>query len=389
MPSIPVHRADLERDSEVSPNGVETTVFPDLSGLFMSERYSDLVIRCKEKHFRAHCAIVCPQSTVLDAAVRVTQATKHSVSLTNGYLLDLDGPTDVSLHSDEPDTLQRLLEFMYTGTYQETRLSRKTKVKKPKGDGLSASSGDTCTLQGDEQVGIEEYEENRYARSLTDHYWGDGWYVDDGNLNRGDTDAEDEDDESEDEEDNYDDDDEGDVDEDDSDSDESYVGHSSESASSEPSTDDDDDDDDEEMGDAEDIAAELNSDEELQVPKRHRCRSLFAHLRVYLLADKYKVEPLRKLARHRFKMEAEIVYRTAPEWPDVVDELLATSRDDDHFIRDIPTVLTASMLNTEAKFHWRMFPILQKHGGFTLRVMDHLAMSQKLSLTTHDRKLEA
>jgi hypothetical protein len=127
-----------------------------------------------------------------------------------------------------------------------------------------------------------------------------------------------------------------------------------------------------------DIAKELNSGKRVKFPQRRGCEVPFVHLRVYLLTDKYNVEPLRKLARHRFKMEAEIVYYTAPEWLDVVDELTSAVREDDNSVREIPAVLTAAMLYGDLEFDHRMRPIMQKHGSCTLSVMKQLHLSNKL-----------
>lgn len=46
-----------------------TSIFSSLSNLFLSERFSDMSIRCRGREFKAHCAIVCAQSPFFDRAI--------------------------------------------------------------------------------------------------------------------------------------------------------------------------------------------------------------------------------------------------------------------------------------------------------------------------------
>ncbi|KAK4447994.1 hypothetical protein QBC34DRAFT_408651 [Podospora aff. communis PSN243] len=337
----------LERDEEVTPNGLGTTIFPYLSGLFLSEKYSDLIICCRGKEFKAHRAIVCPQSSVLDAAVE------------NSSLFTDNNTTIVTLNYDDPDMVQRLLELWYTGTYHDGTIARQQLVATRQLENAWTSSEEILQGHG---CGLGEKKDGE-AVVISDY---------DDNTNE---DVEHEEEEEEDEEKDEDEGDEADNEADNDDhNDTDKDSYRSNLDSSEA---DSDLDDDEDMADS-DIAKELKSSIEVKHPPRGGCDVLFGHLRVYLLADKYNVEPLRKLARHRFKMEAEIVYHNAPEWPLVVDELISACRGDDNDIRSIAVLLTSSMMFWDVDFDRRMKPVMLKHGAFTLDVMYRLHLASRL-----------
>ena len=57
------------RCSDIAHQTQRTTVFPYLFSLFLSPKYSDMLITCKGNEFKAHRAIVCPQSSFFDAAL--------------------------------------------------------------------------------------------------------------------------------------------------------------------------------------------------------------------------------------------------------------------------------------------------------------------------------
>ncbi|KAL2019046.1 hypothetical protein VTK56DRAFT_10150 [Thermocarpiscus australiensis] len=86
-----------------------TSIFSSLSSLLLSEKYSDMIIRCGGREFKAHRAIVCSQSSFFDKA------------LSSGFSETVTGVID--LPEDDPDVVERFLQFLYTGTYQDNFIS--------------------------------------------------------------------------------------------------------------------------------------------------------------------------------------------------------------------------------------------------------------------------
>jgi len=74
-----------------------------LSSIFESKKYSDLTIRCDDRVFKVHRAIVCPRSHFFTAAC--------------------DGPfqesinNEITLEEDDPHAVERMLAYLYTSDY--------------------------------------------------------------------------------------------------------------------------------------------------------------------------------------------------------------------------------------------------------------------------------
>lgn len=69
---MPTDLCVISTESKRESNRQEkrTAVFPYLSDIFLSEKYSDMVIKCRGgTEYKAHRAIVCPQSPFFDAAM--------------------------------------------------------------------------------------------------------------------------------------------------------------------------------------------------------------------------------------------------------------------------------------------------------------------------------
>lgn len=47
------------------------SIYSSLSCLFLSEKFSDMTIRCGGREFKAHRAIVCPQCPFFDKAMTI------------------------------------------------------------------------------------------------------------------------------------------------------------------------------------------------------------------------------------------------------------------------------------------------------------------------------
>lgn len=123
------------------------------SELFKTGDFSDLLIRCNDREFRVHRAIVCPRSKFFQKActggfnVCTEQRSPH---------LDVEDDADqqqeatsreINLGDDDPDTVARMLSYIYTTDYDDG-LPRKT-------EGSDMSLGDT-EAQGEAQAEAEE-----------------------------------------------------------------------------------------------------------------------------------------------------------------------------------------------------------------------------------------
>ncbi|RPA74484.1 hypothetical protein BJ508DRAFT_191841, partial [Ascobolus immersus RN42] len=71
--------------------------------LLKTGQYSDLTIRCGDQEFRVHKAVVCPQSSFFAACTD------------GGFKESIEGV--INLEEDDPDTVSRMVTFMYTNTY--------------------------------------------------------------------------------------------------------------------------------------------------------------------------------------------------------------------------------------------------------------------------------
>ncbi|TVY20474.1 hypothetical protein LARI1_G001835 [Lachnellula arida] len=100
--------------------------------LRLSEKYSDMSLRCGNTVFRVHRAIVCTRSAVLDAAI-------------DGNFKDSTFP-EVDLSEHELSVVQAMVQYLYSEDYEDN--SHKMRVKK-KHSKLSATSF------GDQQSPLE------------------------------------------------------------------------------------------------------------------------------------------------------------------------------------------------------------------------------------------
>ncbi|KAI9781527.1 MAG: hypothetical protein M1839_005942 [Geoglossum umbratile] len=73
--------------------------------LFQSDKYSDLTITCGNEVFKVHRAVVCPRSKFFAAACDG----KFKEGITS----------EIELPDDDPETVQRMLSFLYTCDYND------------------------------------------------------------------------------------------------------------------------------------------------------------------------------------------------------------------------------------------------------------------------------
>lgn len=79
--------------------------FKIMGTLLKSAKYSDLTILCQGRRFLVHRAILCPSSPFFDAVC-------------NGAFKEASSRI-IELEEDDPDTLERMISFVYTNDYQE------------------------------------------------------------------------------------------------------------------------------------------------------------------------------------------------------------------------------------------------------------------------------
>lgn len=103
---------------------------------------------------------------------------------------------------------------------------------------------------------------------------------------------------------------------------------------------------------------------------------LFLHLRVYVMADKFAVPALKLLARDRFYRAAELAWDVADEFPDVVDELYTNTPDTDVDMRGIVCRLVGNNVFDD-RVRERLEPVMRKHGDFAVGVLKHVIAETK------------
>ncbi|KAF4994434.1 hypothetical protein FDECE_13135 [Fusarium decemcellulare] len=79
-----------------------------LQAMYYRFEFSDMTITCRGQEFKAHRAVVCPQSRFFRAALATWAPANTGQEGTS---------QTIELPEDDPDILERFLEFMYTGSY--------------------------------------------------------------------------------------------------------------------------------------------------------------------------------------------------------------------------------------------------------------------------------
>jgi hypothetical protein len=100
-------------------------------------------------------------------------------------------------------------------------------------------------------------------------------------------------------------------------------------------------------------------------------------LRLYVMADKYDVPALKLLARNRFYRAAELVWREAEYFPDIVDELYETTPPSDTAMREIVCRLVGGWV-LDPKVREKLRPVMAKHGEFAVGVMEYAIHSKAM-----------
>jgi hypothetical protein len=100
--------------------------------------------------------------------------------------------------------------------------------------------------------------------------------------------------------------------------------------------------------------------------------SLFTSLRVYIMADKFGVPALKLLARERFYRVAEKIYTTCEDFPAVVDEMYRSTPPTDVAMREIPCRLIANQYCGEKALRERIVPVMREHGDLAVGVLHYV-----------------
>ncbi|KAK4032457.1 BTB/POZ protein [Parachaetomium inaequale] len=294
-----------------------TSIFASLSALRLSEKFSDMTIRCGGRDFKAHRAIVCSQSSFFDGA------------LSGGFSEAATGV--VNLPEDRPEVVDKFLQFLYTGNYDDGNTPQATK---PADASMMPADEITLELRLAPGVTVGEAIEERPWVGNSDYPPG----FTEPNI-----------DEPEEEYNPF---------------DKGLSGEEWDAALHQRH---------------DELAEQLGSlDAALkQVMRELREReNLFLPLRLYVMADKFDVPALKLLARDRFYRAAELVWRDAPCFPAVVDELYSNTAPTDVAMREIVCRLVGSGIR-DPEQRERMGDVMMKHGDFAVGVMNYMLEMEK------------
>ncbi|KAF4910488.1 Kelch repeat and BTB domain-containing protein 4 [Colletotrichum viniferum] len=374
----PVEEDKYEREPCEAVNDLRTTcIFTALSGLFLSEKYADMTITCNGSTFKAHRAIVCPQSSFFDKAF--SASFKEAASGT------------IDLPDDEPSIFRRLLQFLYAGNYDDgvtpmlgkpaaisllqpdevadeldapigvedprrgrkvpRRTSASSRHPSHSAENLDGSDNDTTSVTDSapsylaKDIPLYNLIALRGALVTDDESFSGSSGFDPGYIRRQPSGLEPE---------------------------EEYNEFSGENVA------------DELADDADDIInkklsqSEGAGDDVVTLVKKELYGArddLFLHLRLYVMADKYDVPALKLLARERFYRSAELSWEVADEFPAVVDELYSDTIETHSAMRDIVCRLVGNQVGnvrTRERMEW----VMKKHGEFAVGVMNYYILSK-------------
>ncbi|KAK3896845.1 hypothetical protein C8A05DRAFT_48292 [Staphylotrichum tortipilum] len=315
------------------------SIYAGISALLGSEKFSDMTIRCGGREFKAHRAIVCPQSRFFDRA------------LTGGFAEAATGIVD--LPEDDPEVVERFLQFLYTGTY--TNL-----------DSAYAPASDACMMSAREIR--DELERPPGVQAVCPH-----------------------DEESDQESDKADNEREG--------------GLKTEHSDTPPAEPEEPDEEYDSSQSVNDEVSDAGGDAKSSNPLPHhrlatQLRELYTHmntdekarqlhddlhpqleleffipLRLYVMADKFDVPALKLLAQDRFYRTAERSWRVADCFPDVVDELYTTTPPTDVGLREMVCRLVGPTIKDDDDQRARLQAVMRKHGDFAVDAMEYMVVS--------------
>ncbi|WQF89307.1 Putative BTB/POZ domain-containing protein [Colletotrichum destructivum] len=345
--------SSVDSDHQDAMDDVRTApVFKALFPSFMSENVSDMKITCGGGAYSVHKVVLCGQSPFFDKALAGSfqQRANEALIKTSSNSFSKGAATaTVDLPEDDPDILERFLEYLYTGNYDDKVLPK-------------LSTPANIALMNHEEI-MEELSHPpgvvlpvRPLKGPRDSEPKPG-----GRGTKLSGSAFDSDDDS-----------------DDSDYQEGDHGRKP------PGPEDCFETENEEEYDK--LCVEIEQDcvaiqavvDEDQVTDRnafirHQAvvrNDLFLHLRVYVMADKFAVPALKLLARNRFYRAAELAWEVAEEFHAVVDELYTNTPETDVDMRGIVCRLVGNNVFDDRVME-RLEPVMRKHGDFAVGVLKH------------------
>ncbi|KAK4143179.1 uncharacterized protein C8A04DRAFT_12629 [Dichotomopilus funicola] len=333
------YMGDNDRTEELQTN----SLYRALSGLLNSDKFSDMAIHCSGREFPAHRAIVCSQSSFFDKA------------MTSGFSEAASGIVNVP--EDDPDILERFLQFLYTGTYKEDDVpgwgppSEIQNLTPEEVDAFLATApagpAGTPALADREQNDADNVQDETGPPTSDAQSDTGSNFSDNSNFHR-------------------------------SASDESN--HPAEEYAEFAPQEDHVQVLDGTGAEAEfplnQREKELNTGEEnalegnLRFLQEIRIQQGFLSMRLYFMADKFDVPALKLLARDRFYRAAEFSWFDHPSFPAVVDELYTGTPPGDLALRETVCRLVGCNIHSQAQ-RSRLDEVMRKHGDFAVGVLNY------------------
>jgi hypothetical protein len=322
------------------------SIYASLASLLFSDKYSDLTITCGGRTFQAHRAVVCSQSAFFgkacDSGFKVIPSSSRRVSHRHHLLTRTHVQESISRVVDLPDNdpyiLERFLQFLYTGNYEDGEYPV---LNKPS---LSATiTPEEVQEELDQAPGIDTV-------GVSDGH-GEVPETQSRDLTRALEDGDDENDEND-----------GD-----------YVpeedGEDEDKEQSEIEYNDFDESGGDDYYNLTKGTEGTSSQEVYLVDWPH---SLFTSLRVYIMADKFGVPALKLLARERFYRTAEKIYTTCEDFPAVVDEMYRSTPPTDIAMREIACRLIANQYWEDKALRGRIVTVMREHGVLAVGVLHYM-----------------
>ncbi|RAQ52646.1 hypothetical protein AFGD_004752 [Aspergillus flavus] len=129
-----------------------------LSNIRDTGAFSDLKINCGVSTFNAHCCIVCPQSSVFEKVI-------------------MDGSKEITI-IDHPFVIKKMLDYLYTGDYDEHELATEAQRYQDQGPALPKYANAMMHVTANKYAirGLKDLAENRLVSNLI-HEWNDTNFI--------------------------------------------------------------------------------------------------------------------------------------------------------------------------------------------------------------------
>ncbi|RSL71874.1 hypothetical protein CEP54_001185 [Fusarium duplospermum] len=345
-----------------------TSIHASLSTLLHSEKFSDMTIRCGGRDFKAHRAIVCTQSKFFDRALssnfKVSCHTWEAGALLMTSPLQEAASRIVELPDDDPDVLERFLEFLYTGAYSDDvnqTWGKPSAAAMMSPEEVQENLNNTPGVPEDFLAGDQGPSTPCPVPQNSNQVGPNGDDSDENDLDyeppsptssRSNTNSEPEEEYNE------------------------YYGGGASNSEQEQ----EDSPEKPSLGTRFDMKLSelvaLDKEEAMQRLVEMR-NDMSLPLRLYIMADKYDVPALRLLARDRFYRAVELEWEHAECFPDVVDELYLGTPQTDTAMREIVCRIVGSRILND-RVREKMRPIMEKHGDFAVGVMEYAIHSGRI-----------